>query len=65
MPRPTPGPARALRVLTDERLRHHVQAGGLVFPTRRWVLLIGPGNRPLPFPATVSLQLTDVRIETE
>jgi hypothetical protein len=44
---------------------HHVQAGGLLFPTRRWVLLIGPGNRSLPFPATVSLQLTDVRVETE
>src|SRR6516225_2014747 len=43
----------------------HVQAGGLLFPTRRRVLLIGPGNRSLPFPATVSLQLTDVRIETE
>jgi len=43
----------------------HVQAGGLLFPTRRRVLLIGPGNRSLPFPATVSLQLTDLRIETE
>jgi hypothetical protein len=43
----------------------HVQAGGLLFPTRRWVLLIGPGNRSLPFPATVSLQLTDVRVENE
>ena len=39
----------------------HIQAGGLLFPTRRWVLLIGPGNRWLPFPTTVSLQLTDVR----
>ena len=43
----------------------HVQAGGLVFPTRRWVRLLGPGNRSLPFPTTVSLQLTDVRVETE
>jgi hypothetical protein len=43
----------------------HVQAGGLLFPTRRRVLLIGPGNRSLQFPATVSLQLTDVRVETE
>jgi hypothetical protein len=43
----------------------HVQAGGLVFPTRRWVRLIGPGNRSLPFPTTVSLQLTDLRVDTE
>jgi uncharacterized membrane protein len=43
----------------------HVQAGGLVFPTRRWVRLLGPGNRSLPFPTTVSPQLTDVRVETE
>jgi hypothetical protein len=43
----------------------HVQAGGLVFPTRRWVCLLGPGNRSLPFLTTVSLQLTDVRVETE
>jgi hypothetical protein len=42
-----------------------VRAGGLLFPTRRWVLLIGPSNRSLPFPATVTLQLTDVRVETE
>jgi hypothetical protein len=45
--------------------RDHVQAGGLVFPTRRWVRLIGPGNRSLPFPTTVSLQLTDLRVETK
>ena len=38
----------------------HVQADGLLFPTRRWVVLIGPRN-----PTTVSLQLTDVRVETE
>jgi hypothetical protein len=43
----------------------HVQAGGLLFPTRRRVLLVGPGNRSLPFPTTVSLQLTDMRVETE
>lgn len=43
----------------------HVQAGGLVFPTRRWVNLIGPGNRSLPFPTTVSLRLTDLRVGTE
>ena len=43
----------------------HVQAGGLLFPTRRWVNLIGPGNRSLPFPTTVSLRLTDLRVETD
>ena len=32
----------------------HVEAGGLVFPTRRWVRPIGPGNRPLPAPTLVS-----------
>jgi hypothetical protein len=42
-----------------------VHAGGLVFPTRRWVHPIGPGNRSLPFPTLVSLQLSDVRVETE
>jgi hypothetical protein len=40
-----------------------VEAGGLAFSTRRWVLPIGPGNRPLPFPTLVSMQLTDVRVE--
>ncbi|SRR6266487_114428 len=43
----------------------HVRAGGLVFPTRRWVHLLGPGDRSLPFPNVVSLQLTDLRVETE
>ncbi|QUR67509.1 hypothetical protein [Mycobacterium spongiae] len=42
-----------------------ISAGGLVFPTRRWVHPIGPGNRSLPFPTLVSIQLTDVRVETE
>ena len=42
----------------------HLPAGGLVFPTRRWVRLIGPGNRSLPFPTTVSLHLTDLRVDT-
>jgi hypothetical protein len=42
----------------------HVQAGGLVFPTRRWVRPIGPGNRSLPFPTLVSLQLTDLQVES-
>lgn len=43
----------------------HVHAGGLVFPTQRRVLPIGPGNHSLPFPTLVSLQLTGVRVETE
>lgn len=40
-----------------------ISAGGLTFPTRRWVRPIGPENRSLPFPTLVSLQLTDVRVE--
>ncbi|AKN16554.1 hypothetical protein MHAE_10763 [Mycobacterium haemophilum DSM 44634] len=47
--------ARAAHYCAD-----HVQAGGLVFATRRWVHPIGPGNRPLPFPTLVSLQLSDM-----
>jgi hypothetical protein len=42
----------------------HVQAGGLVFPTRRWVRPIRPGNRSLPFPTMVWLELTDLHVET-
>ncbi|OSC39865.1 hypothetical protein [Mycobacterium decipiens] len=42
-----------------------VHTDGLVFPTRRWVHPIGPGNRTLPFPTLVSIQLTDVRVESE
>jgi hypothetical protein len=42
----------------------HVQAGGLVFPTRRWVRPVRPGNRSLPFPTMVSLQLTDLHVES-
>jgi len=42
----------------------HVQAGGLVFPTRRWVRPVRPGNRSLPFPTMVSLELTDLHLET-
>jgi hypothetical protein len=43
----------------------HVRAGGLLFPTRRWVRPIGPGNRSLAFPTLVSLRLTDLRVQTE
>lgn len=42
-----------------------IQAGGLLFPTRRWVHPIGPGNRPLPFPTLVTVQLSDVWVDTE
>jgi hypothetical protein len=49
--------ARAAHYCADE-----VEAGGLVFATRRWVHPIGPGNRPLPFPTLVSLQLSDVMV---
>ncbi|BBX44426.1 hypothetical protein GCM10009641_54060 [Mycobacterium cookii] len=50
--------ARAAHYSTD-----HVHADGFVFPTRRWVRPIGPGNRPLPLPTLVSLQLSDLRVE--
>ena len=43
----------------------HVQAGGLVFPTRRWVRPIGPGNRSLPFPTLVSLELSELHVDAE
>jgi hypothetical protein len=52
--------ARAAHLSAD-----HVEAGGLVFPTRRWVRPIGPGNRPLPLPTMVWIQLTDLRVDTE
>lgn len=42
----------------------HVEAGGLVFPTRRWVRPIGPGNRSLPFPTMVWLRLGGISVET-
>ena len=41
----------------------HVEAGGLRFPTRRWVMPRGPGNRPLPFPTLVALRLSDIEVE--
>jgi hypothetical protein len=43
----------------------HAKAGGLVFPTRRWVRPIGPGNRSLPFPTMVWIDLTDLQVETD
>lgn len=52
------GWARAAHMCAD-----HVEVGGLVFPTRRWVRPIGPGNRPLPLPTLVSLQLSEIEVE--
>lgn len=52
--------ARAAHYCAD-----HVHADGLVFPTRRRAVPIGPGNRPLPVPTLVSIQLADVQVETE
>lgn len=51
--------ARAAHLCAD-----HVEAGGLLFPTRRWVRPIGPGNRPLRVPTMVWIQLTDLEVES-
>jgi hypothetical protein len=40
----------------------HVESGGLVFPTRRWVRPIGPRNRSLGFPTMVSLSLSEIEV---
>lgn len=40
----------------------YVKVDGLTVATRRWVLPIGPGNRPLRFPTLVSLQMSDLSI---
>jgi hypothetical protein len=42
----------------------HVEAGGLTFPTRRWVRPIGPRNRSLPFPTLVWLEVSEIEVET-
>ncbi|MET0958507.1 MAG: hypothetical protein ABWZ18_08320, partial [Solirubrobacterales bacterium] len=41
----------------------HVEAGGLLFPTRRWVRLIGPRNAVMPAPTLVSLQLSEIEVQ--
>lgn len=41
----------------------HVEVGGLVFPTRRRVLPVGPGNRPLASPTLVALQLFEIEVD--
>jgi hypothetical protein len=51
--------ARAAHLCGD-----HVTADGLVFPTRRRVLPIGPGNRPAPFPTMVWIALRDLAVDT-
>jgi hypothetical protein len=52
------GWARAAHMSAD-----HVEVGGLVLPTRRWVRPIGLGNRPLGFPTLVSLMLSEIEVE--
>lgn len=54
------GVARAAHMCAD-----HVSAGGLLFPTRRWVRPIGPRNRPLPFPTLVWLELVEIEVEDQ
>lgn len=52
------GWARAAHMCAD-----HVEAGGLRFPTRRWVRPIGPQGRPLPLPTLVALQLSEIEVD--
>lgn len=40
----------------------HREAGGLLFPTRRRVVPIGPGERPLPGPVLVALDLDEIEV---
>ena len=41
----------------------HTESGGLTFPTRRWVRPIGPGNRSLPFPTMVWIELSGIEVQ--
>jgi hypothetical protein len=50
--------ARAAHYCAD-----HAQAGGLVFPTRRWVHPIGLRNRSLPFPTMVWIELSELQVD--
>lgn len=43
---------------------HHRHFDGLVFPTRRRVYARGPGDRPLPGPTLVALDINHITIET-
>jgi hypothetical protein len=42
----------------------HVRAGGLVFPTRRWVCPVGLRNRSLPLPTLVWIELSELHVES-
>jgi hypothetical protein len=51
------GWARAAHVLRDDR-----ESGGLVFPTKRRVTPRGPGDRALPGPTLVWIDLTEIEV---
>jgi hypothetical protein len=40
----------------------HVEADGLVFPTKRWVRPRGPGDRVLAGPTLVSLEISEIEV---
>jgi hypothetical protein len=42
----------------------HARAGGLVFPTQRRVRPRGPRNRAFGFPTMVSLDLSEIEVES-
>ena len=52
------GWARAAHMCSD-----HVSAGGLRFPTKRWVRPVGPGNRAMPLPTLVRLEISDLEVD--
>ena len=54
------GWARAAHLLADHR-----EVGGLTFPTRRWVRPRGPGNRVLPGPTLVWIEIVELRVEND
>jgi hypothetical protein len=43
----------------------HARAGGLVFPTRRRVVPIGPGNNALRIPTLVSIDLSEIEVRSD
>ena len=47
---------------TPRTCADHVESGGLMFPTRRWVRPVGPRNRELGFPTMVSLRLSEIEV---
>ncbi len=52
--------ARAAHLCAD-----HVEAGGLVFPSRRWVRPRGPRGGPMPAPDLVTLAISELEVEFE